>query len=56
MPRKDRIAAALTQALQPTRLEIIDELDRHAGHAGARPGGETHYRIHIVSEAFVGKS
>jgi len=56
MTRKDRIAAALTEALRPTRLDIVDESDRHAGHAGARPGGETHYRLNIVSPAFVGKS
>ena len=56
MTRKDRIAAALTEALRPIRLDIADESDRHAGHAGARPGGETHYRINIVSPAFVGKS
>jgi BolA protein len=56
MTRKDRIAAALTEALLPIRLEIVDESDRHAGHSGARPGGETHYRLHIVSPAFVGKS
>ena len=56
MTRQARIAAALAAALNPTKLEIIDESDRHAGHSGARPGGETHYRLHIVSEAFVGKS
>lgn len=56
MTRKDRIAAALTQALRPIRLDIIDESHRHAGHAGARPGGETHYRVNIVSPAFVDKS
>jgi BolA protein len=56
MTRKDRIAAALTEALRPIRLDIADESDRHAGHAGARPGGETHYRVNIVSPAFVGKS
>ena len=55
MSRKDRIAAVLTEALRPTRLDIVDESDRHAGHAGARPGGETHYRINIVSRAFAGK-
>ena len=55
MTRKDRIAAALTEALRPIRLDIVDESDRHAGHAGARPGGETHYRLNIVSPAFVGK-
>ena len=56
MSRKDRIAATLTEALRPTRLDVVDESDRHAGHAGARPGGETHYRLNIVSPAFVGKS
>ena len=56
MSRKDRIAAVLTEALRPIRLDIVDESDRHAGHAGARPGGETHYRLNIVSPAFVGKS
>jgi len=56
MTRKDRIAAALTETLRPIRLDIVDESDRHAGHSGARPGGETHYRLHIVSAAFVGKS
>ncbi|MGA2492657.1 MAG: BolA family protein [Roseiarcus sp.] len=56
MTRKDRIAAALTEALRPIRLDIADESDRHTGHAGARPGGETHYRVNIVSPAFVGKS
>jgi BolA protein len=56
MTRKDRIAVALTEALRPIRLDIADESDRHAGHAGARPGGETHFRLNIVSPAFVGKS
>ena len=56
MTRKARIAEALTEALRPVRLDIVDESDRHAGHAGARAGGETHYRLHIVSSAFVGKS
>jgi BolA protein len=56
MTRKDRIADALTEALRPIRLDIVDESDRHSGHSGARPGGETHYRLHIVSPAFVGKS
>ena len=56
MTRKARIAEALTEALRPVRLDIVDESDRHAGHSGARPGGETHYRLHIVSSAFVDKS
>jgi BolA protein len=53
---RDIIAEKLTKAFAPERLEVIDESHRHAGHAGARPGGETHYSVHIVSQAFVGKS
>ncbi|MET0606276.1 MAG: BolA family protein [Beijerinckiaceae bacterium] len=56
MSRQDRIAAALQTGLQPTSLSVIDESHQHAGHAGARPGGETHYRVQVTSEAFAGKS
>ncbi|MGO9743405.1 MAG: BolA family protein [Roseiarcus sp.] len=59
MNMKDRIAERLTGGLAPSVLEIVDESDRHAGHAGHRhdgpkAGGETHYRIRIVSERFAG--
>lgn len=50
-----RIRAKVTAALAPERLEIIDESHRHAGHAGARPGGETHFHVEIVSAAFEGQ-
>ncbi len=43
-------------ALAPERLELVDESARHAGHAGAAPGGNTHWRLTIVSAAFSGKS
>lgn len=43
------------QALSPTRLELEDESARHAGHAGAAPGGSTHWRLRIESPAFAGK-
>jgi BolA family transcriptional regulator, general stress-responsive regulator len=56
MTTRDIIAEKLTQAFAPDRLEVIDESHRHAGHAGARPGGQTHYSVHIVSQAFAGKS
>jgi BolA protein len=46
----------LTTAFAPQSLRIIDESHLHAGHAGHRPGGETHFRVHIVSDAFKGKS
>jgi BolA family transcriptional regulator, general stress-responsive regulator len=47
-----QIRAKLTAAFHPLRLEIIDESHRHAGHVGSRPGGETHFRVEIVSAAF----
>jgi BolA protein len=56
MTTKDIITEKLTEAFAPERLEVIDESHRHAGHAGARPGGETHYSVYIVSPAFQGKS
>jgi BolA protein len=55
-----RIAQAirerLTAALTPARLELVDESARHAGHAGARPEGESHFRVTIVADAFGGRS
>lgn len=54
--RKGRIEAALTEAFQPASLTITDDSAKHAGHAGAAPGGETHYSVEIVSEAFAGLS
>ncbi len=56
MSMKDRIEASLVEGLAPSALEIVDESHKHAGHSGARPGGQTHYRVHIVSESFSGKS
>ncbi len=50
------IEANLTRAFDPTRLSIVDESHRHAGHAGARAEGESHFRVEIVSNAFAGKS
>lgn len=44
----------LQTQLVPQTLEIADESSKHAGHAGARPGGQTHYRVHLVSKAFEG--
>jgi len=51
-----RIRDKLTAGLQPSRLEIRDESHRHAGHAGARPGGESHFHVEIVAAAFAGES
>ncbi len=54
--RRDRIAAALNEALRPASLEVVDESAAHHGHAGWRDGGETHYRVAVVAEAFTGKT
>ena len=43
-------------ALAPARLELLDESDKHIGHAGAAPGGNTHWKLTIVSAAFEGKT
>jgi len=52
----ERIRTKLNEALGPSAIVIEDQSQRHAGHAGARPGGETHFHVEIVSAAFVGKS
>jgi BolA protein len=54
MDRKARIESALTAAFQPHRLDVNDESALHAGHAGARDGGQTHYEVVMVSAAFSG--
>ena len=53
---RDRIAAKLTEAFAPSQLDVTDESASHAGHAGAREGGESHFHVLIVAEAFTGKS
>jgi len=54
--RADRIAEALRAAFPPAEVEVVDDSHRHAGHAGARPEGETHYSVRVVSPAFAGMS
>ncbi len=50
----DTIRQKLTERFSPTRLVVVDESHRHAGHAGARPGGETHFAVTIIAAAFAG--
>lgn len=56
MNRAERIQAAIQSALDVDRIEIRDESHLHAGHAGARPEGETHFHLLVVSPAFDGQS
>jgi BolA protein len=56
MQTADIISAKLTEAFAPQSLEVLDESHRHEGHAGHRPGGQTHFRVYIVSDSFKGKS
>ena len=50
----DRIRQKLTEAFRPDALEVVDESHLHKGHAGARPGGESHFRVRITAAAFAG--
>jgi BolA protein len=56
MSVRDKIVEKLSQKFDPTHLEVIDESSAHAGHAGWREGGETHFRVRIASAVFEGKS
>ena len=56
MTTRETITNKLREAFVPESLEVQDESHLHEGHAGHRPGGETHFRVHIVSDAFKGKS
>jgi BolA family transcriptional regulator, general stress-responsive regulator len=56
MRRSDLITEKLRNAFAPESLRVEDESHRHEGHAGSQPGGETHFRLYIVSDAFRGKS
>ena len=56
MVKKDTITNKLQEAFAPESLQVVDESHLHEGHSGHRPGGETHFRVYIVSQAFKGKS
>ena len=56
MSTRDTIINKLREAFLPESLDVADESHLHEGHAGHRPGGETHFRLYIVSPAFEGKS
>lgn len=51
-PIRQQIIEKLTQAFAPDSLDVVDESHLHAGHAGAREGGESHFRVKITAAAF----
>ena len=51
----DRIRDKLTEAFAPERIDVCDDSDKHAGHAGAREGGESHFSVALVAAAFAHK-
>ena len=56
MSTKEAIISKLREDFSPESLDVTDESHLHEGHAGHRPGGETHFRVYIVSPSFEGKS
>lgn len=56
MSIKQTIISKLIDALAPVQLDVIDESDKHKGHGGWREGGETHFRVRIVSPSFSGQN
>jgi BolA family transcriptional regulator, general stress-responsive regulator len=52
----ESIREKITEALSPTVLDIVDDSHMHSGHAGSRPGGDSHFSVRIVAAAFAGQS
>ena len=52
----ETIKKKLTEGLSPKSLDVIDDSHKHAGHAGARPEGESHFTVVVVAEVFEGKN
>ena len=55
-PYARRMREKLTEAFDPIEMEIVDDSESHRGHGGYREGGETHFKVHLRSKAFDGKS
>jgi BolA protein len=52
----ERIHQKLTEAFSPSRLDVVDDSGRHAGHSGASEAGESHFNVLVESEQFIGQS
>jgi BolA protein len=53
---RDIMTTKLNDAFTPDSIDVVDESHLHEGHAGHQPGGQSHFRVYIVSQAFAGKS
>jgi len=56
MSVRDLIVEKLSLKFAPSHLEVVDESEKHRGHGGYRPGGESHFRVRIASARLVGLS
>ena len=56
MSIRDSLEKKITAAFAPAALDITDDSHQHVGHAGSRPGGDSHFTVTIVADAFTGKS
>lgn len=56
MTRTEKIETRLREAFAPRRLEVVDDSERHRGHAGFQEGGESHFNVTVESEKFEGMS
>ena len=56
MSVEETIREKLTEAFTPEKLEVVNDSHRHAGHAGSPGTGESHFRVEVISEKFVGLS
>lgn len=55
-PVAAEIEKRLLDALRPVRLEVVDDSEKHRGHAGHDARGESHFSVLVVSEAFAGQN
>jgi BolA protein len=55
-PVAAQMLARLNSALQPTKVDLVDDSEQHRGHGGYNPEGESHFSLHIESAAFAGTS
>ena len=55
-PVAQEMLRRINSSLSPSRVELVDDSERHRGHGGYNPAGESHFTLHIESAAFAGKS